>query len=177
MHDNGVDALCGECSAAGDRFSHRPASGQGLNAGDKVVLEGLDLEGLGTGINGVTILAGGRVTIRGCTIRNFAGNGVNLVGTVAGARAYIIDTLIVNNTGGVNVAGAGAFGTLVNTIIDSSTAFGVRITNGNKITLTGSSLTGSPAAIDVGIGGVVVSIGPSNFLTGTGLPTSTVPFQ
>ena len=106
------------------------------------------------------------------------GHGVNLVGTVAGARAYIIDSLIVNNIGGVNVSGPGNFGTLVNTIVDSSTVFGVQVTNAaNKITLTRSSLTGSPAAINAVTGGVVVSVGTSNFLTGTGAPTSTVPFQ
>ena len=54
---------------------------------------------------------------------------MNLVGTVAGARAYIIDSLIVNNNGGVNVSGPGNFGTLVNTIVDSSTSFGVQVTN------------------------------------------------
>ena len=43
------------------------------NAADRVVLEGLDIDGLGTGINGVTIITGGRVTIRRCTIRNFRG--------------------------------------------------------------------------------------------------------
>jgi hypothetical protein len=151
------------------------------NAGDRVVLEGLDIEGLGTGLNGVTILTGGRVTIRKCTIRNFRGgpgHGVNLVGSVAGARAYIIDSLIVNNNGGLNVSGPGNFGTLVNTIVDSSVVFGVQVTGAaNKITLSNSSLTGSPAAINAVSSGVVVSIGPSNFLTGTGLPTSVVPFQ
>jgi hypothetical protein len=148
-------------------------------ANDKVLLEGLDIEGLGTGLNGVNILTGGRVTIRRCIIRNFTGNGVNLVGSVAGARAYIIDSLIVNNNGGVNVNGAGgAFGTLVNTIVDSSTSFGVQVTNAaNKMTLSRSSLTGSPAAINSISGGQIVSVGTSNFLTGTGAPTSTVPFQ
>ena len=147
-------------------------------AGEKVILEGLDIEGLGTGLNGVQIITGGRVTIRRCIIRNFAGNGVNLIGTVAGARAYIIDSLIVNNNGGVNVSGPGNFGTLVNSIVDSSTSFGVQVTNpGNKVTLSRSSLTGSPAAINVAGGGQVVSVGTSNFLTGTGVPTSTVPFQ
>ena len=38
-------------------------------AGDTVVLEGLDLEGLGTGLNGVQIVGGGRTMIRKCSIR------------------------------------------------------------------------------------------------------------
>jgi hypothetical protein len=156
------------------------------SASDKVYLEGLDIEGFATGLNGVHIIQG-RVTIRKCSIRNFRsaapnGNGVNLVGTAtdaAGSRAYIIDSLISSNNGGVAAGGTlGVFGTLVNTIVDSNTAFAVQVTNAaNKITLKSSSLTGSPAAINVVTGGLVASIGTSNFLTGTGSPTSTVPLQ
>src|ERR1700676_531606 len=34
---------------------------------DKVLLQGLDIEGLGTGVNGVLIMGGGRTTIRRCS--------------------------------------------------------------------------------------------------------------
>src|SRR6516164_1945938 len=53
---------------------------------DKVLLEGLDIEGLGTGLDGVRIIGGGKTTIRRCSIRNFTQNGINLAGT-ANARA------------------------------------------------------------------------------------------
>ncbi len=147
---------------------------------ERVHLEGLDIEGLGTGLNGVQIITG-RVTIRNCSIRGFRGspgNGVNLDTTDAGSRVYIIDSQILSNNGGVNVAGSGNFGTLVDSIVDSNMTFAVQVTNAvNKITLRGSSLTGSPAAINSATGGQVVSVGGSNFLTGTGVPTSTVPLQ
>src|SRR5580704_11918554 len=48
---------------------------------DKVLLEGLDIEGFGSGLNGVSVIGGGKVTIRRCSIRNFTQNGVNLIGT------------------------------------------------------------------------------------------------
>ena len=151
------------------------------NAGDKVLLDGLDIEGLGSGLNGVTILTRGRVTIRRSLIKNFTGNGVNLVGTVSGARVYIIDSVILSNNGGVNVQGGGGvanFGTLVNTVVDSNTAFAVQVTGAaNQVTLVNSALSGSPAALNLVSGGLAVSIGPSNFLTGTGSPTSTPPFK
>src|SRR6476661_7038878 len=63
---------------------------------DKVLLEGLDIEGLGTGLNGITIIGGGTTTIRKCSIRNFTQNGINVVGT-ANARAVIENTTIANN--------------------------------------------------------------------------------
>src|SRR5438105_12414759 len=69
------------------------------NATDRVQLIGLDIEGLGTGINGVLILGNGTVIIQRCTIRHFSGNGVNLTG-VAGARAIVLDSVITNNAGG-----------------------------------------------------------------------------
>ena len=38
---------------------------------DRVVLEGLDIEGLGTGINGVSFVSGKQLYIIRCSIRNF----------------------------------------------------------------------------------------------------------
>jgi hypothetical protein len=153
-----------------------------VNAGvnDKVLLEGLDIEGLGTGINGVSIIAGGKTTVRRCSIRNFTQNGVNLAGP-ASARVYIIETLMLNNNGGLNVAGisgAANFGTIVNTIIDEMTTFGVQVNGAaNKITMSNSVLSGSPTAISNVGPGTVISLGPSNFLTGAGTPTSVQAFN
>jgi hypothetical protein len=150
----------------------------GPNTATKVVLEGLDIEGLGTGLNGVRILSG-RVTIKRSTIRNFIQSGVSVDGP-SGNRVYIVDSLILNNAIGVNITGAAGsnFGTLVNTVVDSSTASSVRVSGGtNQVTLMTSSLSGAPAALDLVSGGLAVSIGPSNFLTGTGNPTSTQVFK
>ena len=85
---------------------------------DNVLLEGLDIEGLGTGLNGVQIIGGGNVVIRRTRINHFTGNGVNLTGT-AGARVLIRDSVISNNAGGVNVQGAG--GASNNAVIDHTT--------------------------------------------------------
>src|SRR6267142_4656881 len=62
---------------------------------DDVLLDGLDIEGLGTGLNGVQIIGGGNVVIRRTSINNFAGNGVNLTGT-ANARVFVQDSVISN---------------------------------------------------------------------------------
>ncbi len=78
-------------------------------ATDKVLLEGLDIEGLGTGLDGVKMIGGGKLVIRKCSIRNFTGNGVNVVGT-ANARAFVEDSLIIGNGGGVNLHGVGGGG-------------------------------------------------------------------
>src|SRR3984893_2755209 len=48
-----------------------------VNAGvaDTIVLEGLDIEGLGTGLNGVHIIAGKSVYVIRCAIRPLTGDG------------------------------------------------------------------------------------------------------
>jgi hypothetical protein len=116
---------------------------------DKVLLEGLDIEGLGTGLNDVNIIGGGKTTIRKCSIRNFTQNGVNLVGT-SGARAVIEDSLILNNAGGFNMQGAsGAANSafLERTLLDSNTSFATRTSGQSTLVLIGSTLIGSPSSI------------------------------
>ena len=156
-----------------------------VNATGRVLLEETDIEGLSgsiqpPGIHGVSIIGASHVTIRNCSIRNFSQNGVNLAAP-AGGRVYIINSMIINNNVGVFVqgtVGAGNFGTLVNTIVDLNISAAVK-TDGaaNKITLVNSSLSGSPTAISALNGATVQAVGPSNFLTGAGAPTSTDTFK
>ena len=145
---------------------------------DKVLLEGLDIEGLGTGLNGVTILGGGKTTIRRCSIRNFTQNGINLAGT-AGARAVVEDTTILSNAGGFNMQGAGG---VVNTafvencVLDNNSSFATKVTGPSVLVLSRSTLTGSPSSIMTSGGASVISYG-NNLLRNAGAPTSTLPLQ
>ncbi|MBR1120133.1 hypothetical protein JQ628_01310 [Bradyrhizobium lablabi] len=146
----------------------------------EVLLQGLDIEGLGTGINGVSIpsSSGAKVTIRKSAIRNFNGNGVNLTGA-AGARVLIEDTYIASNTGGVNIAGAGgAVNTaiLIRTTVDNNTNFATSVAAPSAITLNASTLAGSPAAISVTGSPTVASFG-NNAIAGSGTITATVPLK
>src|ERR1700739_830068 len=50
------------------------------NATDRVQLEGLDIDGLGTGLDGVKMVGNGVTRIVRCGIRGFTGSGVNVVG-------------------------------------------------------------------------------------------------
>jgi hypothetical protein len=145
-------------------------------ATDKVLLEGLDIEGLGTGLNGIDIVGGGKITIRKCSIRNFTQNGINIAGT-SGARAVIEDTLLLNNAGGLNVqTTSGANGAVLrNSLVDSNTSFATQVTGAGALILIGSTLTGGTAIIASG-GAAVISYG-NNVIRGGGAPTQTVPLQ
>jgi hypothetical protein len=175
-----ITILCDAVSNGGVLVSGTNGITVNLSAAGNVVLSGLDFEGIGTGLNGVSMIGLGKLTIRNSSIRNFTQNGVNLAGG-ASARVYIVNTLITNCAGGVNVGGTGGvanFATLVDSVVDANTSFGVQTTNAaGKITLKDTELTGSPAAIIAFAGSAVISVGPSNFLTGTGTPTSTQAFQ
>jgi Right handed beta helix region len=149
-----------------------------VGATDKVLLEGLDIEGLGTGLDGVKMIGGGKLIVRKCSIRNFTGNGVNVVGT-ANARAFVEDSLIAGNGGGMNVHGAGGavnIGLLERSLVDNNTTFAVQVDGASALALSGSTLTGSPSSIITTNGGTVISYG-NNLLRGAGAPTQTLPLK
>src|SRR5262249_50900223 len=64
---------------------------------DQIRLIGLDIEGLGTGLDGVKVLAAGQVYIINCTIHHFTGSGVNMNSSVASSAVTIKDTIITQN--------------------------------------------------------------------------------
>lgn len=149
-------------------------------ATDKVVLEGLDIDGLGTGLDGVKVLAAADVYIIRCSIRHFSGNGVNSNSSTSGGRLIIKDSFIGFNNGGLNVQGNGVSnGAFVdNTMFDANTNFAVQTTANNSIGLLRSVIRGSPTGIsNVGGAGTIISFGPSNLINGAGTVTATTPYK
>jgi hypothetical protein len=82
------------------------------NAADTVILRGLDIEGLGTGISGVSVITGGNVTVENCTINNFTNSGINFAPTVSGSQLHVSNTVVRNN--GIFTIPASGQGILVN---------------------------------------------------------------
>jgi hypothetical protein len=156
------------------------ANGIVINAGpaDQVVLKGLDVEGLGTGLDGVKVAAAGLVYVIGCTIHHFTGNGVNMTSSVAGSRVFIKDSIITQNATGVAVQGNGVGALVVSTIIDSNTTNALLVNGaGNVGAIAQSFLTASPTGINLMNGGTARSIGTSNDVNGAGAFSSTVPYK
>jgi hypothetical protein len=150
-----------------------------VNAGasDLVILQGLDIEGLGTGLNGIHIIGGGSVIIRGSLIHNFTGNGVNLVGA-ANAKVLLQDSVISHNGGGVNVQGAGgAANTAVidHTTIETHTNFAVQSAQGGFVYLSASNLIGSGPKLVISGTGTVTSYGNNVIRGASAAPTTTLP--
>jgi hypothetical protein len=67
-----------------------------------VVLRGLDIEGLGTGLAGIKVLAAGSVYVEKCTINNFTQLGIDFVpssATVTTSQLHVSNSIIRNNNG------------------------------------------------------------------------------
>ncbi len=115
--------------------------------------------------------------IRKCSIRNFAQNGVNLVGT--NARVFVQDSLLLRNATGLNVqapAGASNVAAVQNTVIDLSTSSATQIIGPSTLQLSTTTLSGSPSSIVNNGLGVVISYG-NNIIRNAGAPTQTVALQ
>jgi len=161
------------CTEAGVLVSGTNAIVVNTPAAAKVLLQGLDIEGLGTGLQAVQILSASKVTVQECSIRNFTQNGVNIAGP-AGTRCGVINCYIYGNNGGVSVGTSNVanVGLVMGTVTDNNTTFACSIANTSTLFLGQSRLLGSPNALSITAGGTVSSFG-DNSLQGGGLPTTT----
>ncbi|HKH45172.1 MAG TPA: hypothetical protein VKM72_10955 [Thermoanaerobaculia bacterium] len=123
-----------------------------------VVLRGLDIEGLGTGLVGIKVLGGlGSLHVEKCTINNFRGansSGIEIATTVAGTtQVFIKDTIIRNNgqnTGGailINPSGAGVAvkASLDNVRLENNN-FGFKVQGSTTASVSNSVAAGNFAA-------------------------------
>jgi hypothetical protein len=87
-------------------------------ATDVVVLKGLDIEGLGTGLSGIQFHSGASLVVQDCVIRNFAGTpGLGIAfDTSTNATLNVLNTVVEHNGGitgggGIRVAPVNASAT------------------------------------------------------------------
>lgn len=161
-----------------------------INAGttDKVVIEGLDIEGLsslgGGSFNGINIIQARDVLVRNTTIRGFTeastGNGI-LVNTTTAVRVVLDNTSIFNNRTGVAVkstAGPGASARVFNSVFYANSVAGVA-TDGaiNSVYLSNVRMTGSPKAASNLNGGVTYTYGNNVLNTGSTDPLTPIALQ
>jgi len=152
---------------------------------DRVILEGLEIEGLGTGLNGVNFISGSELYIIRCQIRHFTQNGVTVASSTSGGHAFINDSFILFNGGssgsgfgGVNVTGPNNIASITNTSILSNTNFSVQANGaGTIVGLQSSVLNNTPVSISKLSGGIAVSVGPSNLVAGSGTFDATILFK
>jgi hypothetical protein len=119
-------------------------------AGDVVTLRGLDINGAGTGLNGIRFLAGAALYVEDCAIYGFTQKAIDFEPTTA-SQLFVKDTVLRNNNNGVNGGGILirplAPGNSVRASLEHVRAerntFGVRAEDFAVVTLRDSVIAGS----------------------------------
>ncbi|HEY9420407.1 MAG TPA: right-handed parallel beta-helix repeat-containing protein, partial [Thermoanaerobaculia bacterium] len=148
-----------------------------VNGADIVVhLRGLDIEGLGTGLNGISYVQGAALHVENCVIRNFRGaspqgHGIKFAPSAGANELYVQNTTIINNgavgTGGgvlILPSGAASVKAVFNNVSIDNNNFGLRVdgmssTGGINVTVDGGSASGNTNASILSVtGGTVTQV-------------------
>jgi hypothetical protein len=145
-----------------------------INAGanDVVHLEGLVLDGNGSGASGISIISGGTVVIRRCLIRNFRGSpglGIEIMPT-AKTKVFVSDCAISANSGGVwTIPNGGTADVFLDRVQIVGNARSGIVAQGAPavVRLNGSVVTGNAAGLVPVNGGRILSF-QNNAVAGNG---------
>jgi hypothetical protein len=112
------EGVIGGVLAAGTFGININDSGSGTPGTAIVTISGLDIEGFGTGTNGIQFISGGALHVHKTQIRNFrqsgaGGNGISVTNSSAAVEVYVANSFITDNgstgtTGGVIVKPTGS---------------------------------------------------------------------
>jgi hypothetical protein len=122
-----------------------------VNAGasDVVVLRNLDINGLGTGINGVNYLSGAALHVENSRIYGFTQQGINFAPSGGTTNAlYVSHTKLLSNAGGAVFVAPGTSATATATLTDvtmEGNLRGLRIGGGVAATARNCVATGNAA--------------------------------
>jgi hypothetical protein len=154
-------------------------------SGDVVHIEGLAIDGLTNGLNGIRFLAGGELHVRNCVIRGFRGSpgiGIAFEPSSGNSRLYVENSTISNNTGGILVKSTGAASAIAmlnEAHVVRNTSFGIRADGANAtVRLGGSAVTNNDAALSRLNGATLISYG-NNIIDGnqTSATPTVVPLE
>jgi hypothetical protein len=140
---------------------------------DVVTLRNLDIDGLGTGLNGISILGAKSVHIEHCQIFGFTQNAIRDNRTSpASPLLFVDDSYIRNNAQGISITGVSVSSTRAfvdNSRIHNNTGFGIAAINANIVNVTNSNISGNGGEgvkIDTNSQANVISCVLNNNLTG-----------
>ena len=116
-------------------------------AGAIVTLRNLNLDGIGSGFNGVNILTAAKVNIEEMMIMGFTQKGISDTRTGSGNQLFVRNTTIRNNTAAGIVAAAGATSaTVLDNVHSVSNQFGIAAATGNNVMINWSLFSGNSSA-------------------------------
>jgi Right handed beta helix region len=163
-------------------------NGINISAGptDTVVLRGLTINGLGSGLKGIAVMSAGTVIIEDCFITEFTPRGISIEPTSGNVQVFISNTKIQANTSnGITVVPTIPYVanvTLDNVSIVDNVNFGLSVHAGGSVVVRNSSIAenaaGTPytnvtvdatgGAASVLLDNVNISGGPTGILAAAG---------
>lgn len=156
-----------------------------INAGanDRVVIDGLDIDGLSNGTSGagIVILSARDVIVRNTSVRGFnaqdpsplSGSGIAINAPVNKVTLQVENSFIFNNTKGIAVIGDGLNGSarIYNSQIVRNIEAGIRVSGtGNTAQISNVVIDRTAKSLDIVAGGAVFSFG-DNILSPGDAPT------
>jgi hypothetical protein len=141
--------------------------------GVHVVLRGLDINGAGTGLDGIRFLQGESLSIENCRIYGFAGQGIEISNTLS--RIFVKDTVISGNAGGGILTAGEVRVVLDNVRIERNGNDGLRATGNSDVIVRNSVIAGNTGngVVNAGSGLVTVDNSVSSSNGGAGIRTTT----
>ncbi len=149
---------------------------------DFVVIRGLDIEGLGTGLSGIKVLSAGAVHVENCTINHFTQSGIEFVpssATATTSQLHVSNVIARNNFGAAGFAAihvkpgsnVTVIGSIENTLLKDNVV-GLRVEDNSTITAKNTTATGNTGngfiAVSVG-GAAVLNLDTCNASANTGI--------
>lgn len=122
-------------------------NGMIINAGvnDAVVLRGIRIEGIGTGLNGIRVLQAGSVVIDGCTFNNFTTHGIDI--NVSNSTRVTVRDTIFDKAGGAAISAVAAAGMIASVEVEdvriSNSARGVYAQANSRVHATRTQVSGN----------------------------------
>lgn len=134
-------------------------------ASDQILLDGLDVEGVGSALDGINIQSAAEVVIKNSTILRFGGNGITIM-TNSPIRVIIRNSTIGLNAGsGVVVNSTPGYGhvRIFNSMVNTNTNDGVQVNGaGNDAIISNDEILANYRQLNVSTevsGGVIYSLG------------------
>lgn len=118
-------------------------------ATDVVVLRNITIQGVGSGIHGINLLAAGTLHVEKCVITKNSQKGMNIAPTTA-LRLFVTDTVIRDNTNGANGGGiflkpgaGGSVTAFLNRVESNKNTFGIRTEDNTIVSARDSTFSGN----------------------------------
>jgi hypothetical protein len=138
------------CSATLGSILVAGTNGINISAGaaDKIILRGIQIQGVNSGLVGVKIFTAGVVSIEDCVITQFTQQGV-LNSSTSGVKLFVKNTVISQNAGaGLTIAAVATSNTELENVYSINNLFGVAIATGNNVMAKRSTFSGNGTGIE-----------------------------